>query len=58
MTTGRPPMRPYLDYRNPVVIGFGADERKVEETQDDNQFLCGMCNGQDAVFGVEDGAGD
>ena len=56
MTTGRPPIRPKPDHKPPVVSGLGADERKVDEPQDDNEFLCGMCNGQDAIFGVEDGA--
>ena len=45
------------DRKTPVASGLGADKRTVEETQDDDEFLCGMCNGQDAVFGVEDGAG-
>ena len=56
VTTGRPPIRPYPDDKPPVVSGLGADERMVDETVDDNEFLCEVCNGQDAIFGVEDGA--
>ena len=58
MTTGRPPIGPNPDHETPVVSGLGADERKVDEPQDGNEFLCGMCNGQDAIFGVEDGTGE
>ena len=57
MTTGRPPIRPYPDHKPPVVSGLGAYKRMVDETVDDNEFLCEMCNDQDAIFGVEDGAG-
>ena len=54
MTTGRAPIRPYPDHRTPVVSGLGADERKDDATVDGNEFLCGVCNDHDAVFGVED----
>ena len=57
MTTGRPPISPNPDHETPVVNGLGADERRVDEPQDGSKLLCGMCNGQDAIFGVEDGAG-
>ena len=55
MTTGRLPIRPYPDHRTPVVSGLGAYERKVDETVDGNDFLCGACNDHDVIFGVEDG---
>ena len=25
---------------------------------DDEEFFCGMCNGQDAIFGMEEGTGE
>ena len=56
MTTGRPPVRPYPGHRTPTVSGLGDDKRKVEETVDGNQFLCGVCNDHDVIFGVDDGA--
>ena len=55
MTTGRPSIGPYPDHRHPVVSGLGADERKVDETADGNEFLFGVCNDRDVVFGTEDG---
>ena len=58
MTTGRPPIRPNPDHEPPVVSGLGADERRVDEPQDDGKLLRSMCNGQDAIFGMEDGAGE
>ena len=58
MTTGRPPIRPNPDHEPPVVSGLGADERRVDEPQDDNEFLCNVCSDQDAIFGMEDGAGE
>ena len=58
MTTGRPPIRPNPDREPPGVSGLGADERKVDEPQNASESLCGMCNGQDAIFGMEDGAGE
>ena len=54
MTTGGPPIRPYPDHRTPVVSGLGADEVKVGETMVGDEFLCGVCNDDGAVFGVED----
>ena len=58
MTAGRPPIRPNPDHEPPVVSGLGADERKADEPQDDNEFLCNVCSDQDAIFGMEDGAGE
>ena len=54
MTTGRPPISPHPDRRTPVVSGLGADEAAVGDMMDGNEFLCGVCNGDGAVFGVED----
>ena len=58
MTTGRPSIRPNPDHEPPVVSGLGADERRVEEPQDDGEFLCNVCSDQDAIFGMEDGTGE
>ena len=54
MTTGRPPIRPYPDHRTPVVSGLGPDEVNVGDTMDGDEFLCGVCNDDGAVFGVEE----
>ena len=54
MTTGQPLISPHTDHRTPVVSGLWADEAKVVETMDADEFLCGVCNGGGAVFGVED----
>ena len=39
-----------------MVTRLGADERKVEEMKDDDEFFCKVRNDQDAIFVVEDGA--
>ena len=54
MTTGPPPISPHPDRRTPVVSFLGADEAAVGDMMDGNEFLCGVCNGDGAVFGVED----
>ena len=54
MTTGRPSIRPNPDHRTSVVSCLGADERKVGETVDGDEFLCSVCNDDGVVFGVED----
>ena len=54
MTTGRPPISPHPDRRTPVVSGLGADEAEVGDMMDGDEFLCGTCNVDGAVFGVED----
>ena len=40
------------------MSGLGADERRVEEPQDVDEFLCNVCSDQDAIFGMEDGTGE
>ena len=54
MTTGRLSISPHPDHKIPVVSGLGADEAKVVGTMDGDEFFCGVCNGDGAVFGVED----
>ena len=38
------------------LSGLGADEKKVEDTMDDDKSFCTVCSDQAAVFGMEDGA--
>ena len=58
MTTGRPSIRPKTDHDTPVVSGLGAGKCEVGDTADDDQFLCGMYEDQDGIFGVEDDVGE
>ena len=58
MTTGRPPISPNPDHDPLEVGGRGTDERRVDVSGDGEEFLCGMCGDQDAIFGMNDGTGE
>ena len=54
MTTGRPSISPQASHNQPLVSGLGAEAVGADMEEDDD-FLCRVCDDQCEVFGVEDG---